>query len=110
MPQIVPVDHQQIECTGDGDGKMIGSAGKVSKFGIPFSPRQTTSASMTADFDARCCFHNTGIAFRPVGPVHGVEPYPAIAVMLQFVHSARPGGWLLGDDWPARMNESGGRI
>ena len=56
--------------------------------------------------------------FRPVGPVHGVEPYPAIAdmdlqpvaVMLQLVHPARPGGWLFGDDWPARMNESGRRI
>jgi len=61
---------------------------------------------------------NYSTTFRPVGPVHGVEPYPAIAdmdlqpvaVMLQLVHPARPGGGLLGDDWPARMNESGRRI
>ena len=73
---------------------------------------------MTADFDARCCFHNTGIAFRPVGPVHGVEPRPAIADMdlqpvaveLQLVRPARTTRRLFGDDWLARVNEGGGRI
>ena len=63
---------------------------------------------MTADFDARCCFHNKGIAFRPVGPVHGVEPHPAIAdmdlqpvaVMLQLVRLPGPlGGCLVTIGW-----------
>jgi hypothetical protein len=46
-PQIVTVDHQQIECTSDG--KVIGSAVmqsvEICNF---FASRQTTSASITA--------------------------------------------------------------
>ena len=47
-------------------------------------------------FDPRRFLDNAGIAFRPVGPVHRVQPYPsvadmnlkAVAVMLQLVHPA----------------------
>jgi hypothetical protein len=36
----------------------------------------------------------------------GLQP---VAIMLQFVRAASPGGRLLGDDWLIRMEESGWR-
>jgi hypothetical protein len=37
----------------------------------------------------------------------GLQP---VAIMLQFVRVARPGGRLLGDDWLTGMDESGWRV
>jgi hypothetical protein len=55
------------------------------------------------------------IAVRPICTVHGVEAHSSvanmdprpIAVVLEFVRPARPGGRLFGDDWLTWTNESG---
>ena len=44
------------------------------------------------------------------GPAIADMDLQPVAVMLQLVHPARPGAWLLGDDWPARMNEGAGAL
>src|SRR6476661_2013606 len=61
--------------------------------------------------------HDTRIALRPIISVHRVETHPTvaymdlqpIAVMLQLVRPAWPGGWLLGDSRLTWMNEGGRR-
>ncbi|MGB8142647.1 MAG: hypothetical protein WCF52_19510 [Pseudolabrys sp.] len=80
-PQIVAIDHQQIECTSDS--KMIGGAAMqgVKIWNAPLIETNSLGIHNRADFDACCCFHNAGIALRPVGSIHGVEPHPAIADM-----------------------------
>ena len=59
-------------------------------------------------FEARGILHNAGIAFGPIGPVHGVEPHTGIAdvdlqpiaVVLQLVRPAWT-SWRLADDYRA---------
>src|SRR5262245_14796092 len=71
-----------------------------------------------AAFDASSFLNNARVALRPVGAIHREQTHPtithmdllSIAVMLQFVRPAWPSWRLLGDDWLARMNESGRRI
>ena len=63
-------------------------------------------------------FQNAGIAFRPVGAVHGVElsatiadmDLQPVAVVLQLMRPAMSPRGLLGHNWLAWMNEGGGRI
>ena len=117
-PQIVALDHQQIECTSDG--KVIGSAAMqgVEIWNACVVKTDHLGIHHRAAFDARGCFHNAGVAVRPVGPVYGVKPHPAIpdmylqpiAIVLQLVRPARSRWGLFSDDWLTRMNESGGRI
>ena len=62
--------------------------------------------------------NNQRITLRPVRAIDGVKPHPTVAdmdlqpipIMLQLMRPTRPGGRLFGDDWLARMNESGWRV
>jgi hypothetical protein len=68
--------------------------------------------------NAACVPDDQRISLGPVGSGDRVGPHPTIAdmdlqpiaVMLQFMRPARAGWGLLGDDWLARMNESGRRV
>jgi hypothetical protein len=59
-PQIVAIDHQQIECTSDG--RVIGSAARqsVETWNTLLVETNNLGIHNYADFDACCCFHNTG--------------------------------------------------
>jgi len=67
---------------------------------------------------ASCRISDQRIAFRAICSVDRIEPYPAIpnmdlepvAIMLQFVRSARPLRRPLGDDRLTRTDESSRRI
>ena len=68
-------------------------------------------------FDPRRFLDNAGIAFRPVGPVHRVEVYSAVAdmnlkavaVMLHLMHPTSAARWSGGNRRTAGQNETGGR-
>ena len=87
------------KCTSDG--KVIGSAAMQ---GVEIGSTLIVETNHLgihnrAAFDTRRFPHNAGIALRPVGSVHGVEPNAAIAdmdlqpiaVVLQLVHPTRAG-------------------
>src|SRR4029453_13706877 len=65
--------------------------------------------------ESRRFLHDQRIAVAPVVSIDRVEPHPTVAdvdlqpvpVVLQLMRPTRSGGRLLGDDWLARMNESG---
>jgi hypothetical protein len=92
------------------EGIKNGHAIRIQPDDLGINDRRTFNATRVPD-DQR-------VALRPVSAVDCVEAHPPIAnmdlepiaVMLQFVRPTRPGGWLLGDDWLTRMNESGRRV
>jgi hypothetical protein len=68
--------------------------------------------------DPQSFLNDQGIAVAPIVSIDRVELHPTIAdmdlqpiaVMLQLVRPACSSWGLLGDDWLARMDESGGRV
>src|SRR4029450_1578238 len=68
--------------------------------------------------ESRRFLHDKRIAIAPIVSIDRLKPPPTtaamdlqpITVMLQLMRPTRPVWRPLGDDWLARMNESGGRV